>query len=605
MGIRSFSQNFEDVILWRVLNDVVDGFYIDIGAQHPIKDSVSKAFSQNGWRGIHVEPVPEYAEMLRADRPNDQVIQAIVSDHNGVSDFYYFEGTGLSTARKDISESHESKNFKSIFLVVPAITLDDVFSYSPNNIVHWLKIDVEGLEKQVLEGWVQSDCRPWVLVIEATMPGTQNEIFEEWQQIILNKGYIFVYSDGLNRFYVHNEKIDLCDKFKFPPNIFDGFQLFEKSEYVTELVNDYRNSEDILKNEVNSIRNALNDAVNKADVLSEQRQNERDQVYREEIEKLIQRGMQQTERSAALQAMVDELRADLAARHERDQQAMVSAREAAAQAARREAQLAERSVMLQAMVDELRADLAARHERDQQAMVSAREAATQAAQQEAQLSERSVMLQAMVDQLRQDNAAQYERDQQVRESAQETEAQAARREMQLVERSAALQAMVDQLSQNIDAKREHDQHVTESAQNAVIEAARREARLMEKSVTLQLMVENLRDDITANEQKWKKHSQLLVDDIRAEMQQELDQMADKLSTMMNENTLIVEKEKNISNALLSDLININLRSDAYIRIIFSVINSKTWKFAKIFRKFFDEESLMDDFKLGRSDDLII
>ena len=44
MSIVSYAQNFEDVMLWRALGQVENGVYIDIGAQHPLIDSVSKAF---------------------------------------------------------------------------------------------------------------------------------------------------------------------------------------------------------------------------------------------------------------------------------------------------------------------------------------------------------------------------------------------------------------------------------------------------------------------------------------------------------------------------------------------------------------------------------
>jgi|SRR5262245_3315890 len=54
----SYAQNFEDIILWRALKHVEKGFYIDIGAQDPVVDSVSLAFYEKGWRGVHVEPVP-------------------------------------------------------------------------------------------------------------------------------------------------------------------------------------------------------------------------------------------------------------------------------------------------------------------------------------------------------------------------------------------------------------------------------------------------------------------------------------------------------------------------------------------------------------------
>ena len=52
----SYAQNFEDVILWRALKHVENGFYIDIGAQDPVIDSVSRGFYEKGWRGLHVEP---------------------------------------------------------------------------------------------------------------------------------------------------------------------------------------------------------------------------------------------------------------------------------------------------------------------------------------------------------------------------------------------------------------------------------------------------------------------------------------------------------------------------------------------------------------------
>ena len=48
----SYAQNFEDVMLWRALKHVERGFYIDIGAQDPVVDSVSLAFYEQGWRGV-------------------------------------------------------------------------------------------------------------------------------------------------------------------------------------------------------------------------------------------------------------------------------------------------------------------------------------------------------------------------------------------------------------------------------------------------------------------------------------------------------------------------------------------------------------------------
>ena len=80
MSITSYAQNFEDVVLWRALREVENGAYLDIGAHDPVVDSVSKAFYDAGWRGVHVEPEPEAAEKLREARPDETVLEVAKTD---------------------------------------------------------------------------------------------------------------------------------------------------------------------------------------------------------------------------------------------------------------------------------------------------------------------------------------------------------------------------------------------------------------------------------------------------------------------------------------------------------------------------------------------
>src|SRR3954471_8628243 len=68
----SYAQNGEDVVLWRLFGAFArPGFYVDVGAAHPVLHSVTKWFSLHGWRGVNVEPVPRLLEQLVADRPHD------------------------------------------------------------------------------------------------------------------------------------------------------------------------------------------------------------------------------------------------------------------------------------------------------------------------------------------------------------------------------------------------------------------------------------------------------------------------------------------------------------------------------------------------------
>lgn len=222
-GIISYAQNFEDVILWRALSHVGRGNYIDIGAQSAFEDSVSRAFHEHGWKGVHVEPVPFYADQLRNERPGDTVVQAMVGAEEGVGELFAMSGTGLSTSREDLAEGYQRDGREVVRELVPVVTLDRILDKVGGDI-HWLKIDVEGAEQQVLAGW-HGALRPWVVVVESTRPMSQEQSHDEWDSLVTSKGYHFVYFDGLNRFYVHASHPELEPAFGVGPNVFDGFAL--------------------------------------------------------------------------------------------------------------------------------------------------------------------------------------------------------------------------------------------------------------------------------------------------------------------------------------------------------------------------------------------
>jgi len=225
MSIVSYAQNFEDVMLWRALGDLPQGFYIDIGAQDPVVDSVSKAFHDRGWRGVHVEPATGYAERLRQERPGDEVRQVAIGRRRGELTLYEVENSGLSTGDPDIASAYRNEGKEVHETVVDMITLDDLFESLDDQTVHWLKIDVEGMEKDVIAGWESSQVRPWLVVVESTRPGSRQESHQAWEPDLLAKSYIPVYFDGINRFYLASEHSELRSAFEAPPNVFDQFVL--------------------------------------------------------------------------------------------------------------------------------------------------------------------------------------------------------------------------------------------------------------------------------------------------------------------------------------------------------------------------------------------
>ncbi len=219
----SHAQNFEDVILWRALKGVERGFYIDVGAHHPIIDSVSLLFYERGWRGLHVEPMPEMAAKLREGRPDEIVVQAAVTTRSGPVELLQIGSSGLTTGDQDIGREHMANGWPGEAIIAEAVRLADVFEKASDRDVHWLKIDVEGMEQDVIASWGDAECRPWIVVVESTLPLSEIPSHEQWERLVTERGYDFVYFDGLNRFYVHNTRPQLKAVFGPGPNLWDGF----------------------------------------------------------------------------------------------------------------------------------------------------------------------------------------------------------------------------------------------------------------------------------------------------------------------------------------------------------------------------------------------
>ncbi|MGJ7538047.1 MULTISPECIES: FkbM family methyltransferase [unclassified Variovorax] len=295
-------------MLWRALKHVPAGKYIDVGAQDPVVDSVSKAFYEHGWRGIHVEPVPRYAEMLRRDRPDETVLQLALSDEAGILELNVFEDTGLSTGVKEFADSHRTQHgLAHRTVATPMLPMRTAFASLAGQPVHWLKIDVEGLEEAVLRGWDSEVLRPWIIVIEATVPMSTEVRYQGAEDILLAARYEFAYFDGLNRFYLAAEHPELRAAFSSPPNVFDGVRLsgLANSELCRGLLEAHRAETDKLGETIRVQRSEALEALAEAQAQAQRRLRE--------IEAQAQRDVQTASaalRLAELQRSATQLRLD-------------------------------------------------------------------------------------------------------------------------------------------------------------------------------------------------------------------------------------------------------------------------------------------------------
>jgi FkbM family methyltransferase len=195
----SYAQNAEDVVLRNAFAGRQTGFYVDIGANHPVHDSVTKHFYDLGWCGINIEPVQELHAELCRQRPRDINLCLGVGATTGDLEFAQVEPhLGLSTFSPRFNQQNIASGRKFVQRIVPIKRLADILEEHAPQEIDFLKVDVEGFEADVFAGNDWSRFRPKVILAEAN--------FEDaWHPFVESQGYTQTLHDGLNRFYVRND----------------------------------------------------------------------------------------------------------------------------------------------------------------------------------------------------------------------------------------------------------------------------------------------------------------------------------------------------------------------------------------------------------------
>lgn len=236
----SYAQNLEDVMLDRLFADQPAGFYVDVGAADPDAASVTRHFYEAGWRGINIEPSGQFAR-LAAARPRDINLNVAASEAPGRLAFveYPDEPTRSGLARTLGAPEDRAALRRAVTREVEVRTLRDIFEEHCPGPIDFMSVDVEGHEREALAGNDWSRYRPRALVVEATLPNTTLPCHEHFEPLLLAAGYLFVYFDGINRFYLREEDRGLAHHFALPLNLFDRYKTYHQA-HVEEALRDAR-----------------------------------------------------------------------------------------------------------------------------------------------------------------------------------------------------------------------------------------------------------------------------------------------------------------------------------------------------------------------------
>ena len=166
----SFSQQGEDLALSRYFQGKKNGFYVDIGAFHPLMYSNTYLFYLRGWKGINVEPNPDIIPLFLEKRPRDKTLNFAIGNATQPLAYYRFEGAAINT----FDEAHKEKwlqrpgtVLKDILMVqqVPLITLFEE-QLPEGTKIDFLDVDVENLDLKVLQSNDWNRYRPELVLAE-------------------------------------------------------------------------------------------------------------------------------------------------------------------------------------------------------------------------------------------------------------------------------------------------------------------------------------------------------------------------------------------------------------------------------------------------------
>ena len=148
---KTYAMDGEDLAIVQYIEKKEKGFYVDIGAHHPIHRNNTQLLFNRGWEGINIDVNQFSIDLFNFLRPDDLNLLTAISDQEGEITFYYQKKfSQLNTTDKKIAHEHFNGNFNERLVKCQSIHNILINSKYKEVKIDFLNIDVEGAEMKVL-----------------------------------------------------------------------------------------------------------------------------------------------------------------------------------------------------------------------------------------------------------------------------------------------------------------------------------------------------------------------------------------------------------------------------------------------------------------------
>lgn len=201
----SYSQLGEDLVMDELLGRRKHGFYVDVGANHPVSGNNTRRFHKRGWRGINVEPHPRAFVKLVSDRKNDVNLNVGLGLVPGVKPYFIFRASNMSTFSREeadlwVADGHDIEETRDVEVRTLVQVLDE---HGPSGPIDIMSIDTQGWELEVLEGNDWARFRPRVLCVETGSGSRARAGRSPVDDYLSGLGYRKMHDNGVNSIYMY------------------------------------------------------------------------------------------------------------------------------------------------------------------------------------------------------------------------------------------------------------------------------------------------------------------------------------------------------------------------------------------------------------------
>ena len=174
----SWSQGGEDLALLSIFGTDFKGRYLDIGAHHPSRFSLTRHLYQLGWRGVNIDANQKLISEFTKSRPKDINLCFAIGPEK-FYEFTIFSEPAISTVNiewrdKFLSESNTIERVEVVAGRKLRDVYDEFFAHSAADI---LSVDAEGADFEVIKSMdfdsLPANRFPRYLLLETTTPVTE------------------------------------------------------------------------------------------------------------------------------------------------------------------------------------------------------------------------------------------------------------------------------------------------------------------------------------------------------------------------------------------------------------------------------------------------